>query len=638
MDLSRQRQLELEAEAEMELEMGGATPQSQGPKFDFGPTPKVSDLGGMMNQAGQGMLAGFGDEIGAGLDTGYNFLTGQGGSASLGEQYDAALQARRGAESDFKKQSPWLAGGAELAGAIASPINLMMPGGGGVVGAAKTGARLGALSGIGTSEGGAENRLKGAATGGALGGVVGGGIGAVGEGLKWVGNKLPGVASSLREGAIGVKSTDFLKSSKKGLLTEIDGEPATYLKATMKELAEEGAFSGPKDIGNFIKTNQDVTNRIDNELAGILQAVDANGHPPIMPKWSETTKFIKSQPGLIRDKLAKDMGKAISATTKQLDGSLSSLQLEKQKLYQAFWTDNDQARKELGTYLAKDIKNAIEKAVDEHAIDDSMKGAVKELNRKWGQYITVGKILNRSLADDEAANVTKKVISAVKTTGGGGGGMIVGGMLGGPLGAAAGAGLGLMGTTRTGKFAMAKGAEALSPFLASAGSNLGKIGPTAAMLSGKLGSQQGAPSMDNPEVKQPVAQLEQPSPITPQGEIDPALIQAIIQTESAGNPKAVSPAGAKGLMQLMPAMAKAFGVDDPFDPEQNVRGGTELLKEELKRFGGDVRLALAAYNAGSPAVMKAINRAESADFEVIKQYLPKETQNYVPKVMKIYGV
>lgn len=121
-------------------------------------------------------------------------------------------------------------------------------------------------------------------------------------------------------------------------------------------------------------------------------------------------------------------------------------------------------------------------------------------------------------------------------------------------------------------------------------------------------------------------------------DIDPKLIEAVIQTESAGDPKAVSPAGAKGLMQLMPAMAKAFGVVDPFDPEENVRGGTELLKEELKRFGGDVRLALAAYNAGSPAVMKAINRAESADFEVIKQYLPKETQNYVPKVMKIYGV
>lgn len=121
-------------------------------------------------------------------------------------------------------------------------------------------------------------------------------------------------------------------------------------------------------------------------------------------------------------------------------------------------------------------------------------------------------------------------------------------------------------------------------------------------------------------------------------DIDPKLIEAVIQIESAGDPKAESPAGAKGLMQLMPAMAKAFGVDDPFDPEENVRGGTELLKEELKRFGGDIRLALAAYNAGSPAVMKAINRAESADFEVIKQYLPKETQNYVPKVMKIYGV
>lgn len=86
-------------------------------------------------------------------------------------------------------------------------------------------------------------------------------------------------------------------------------------------------------------------------------------------------------------------------------------------------------------------------------------------------------------------------------------------------------------------------------------------------------------------------------------------------------------------MQLMPAMQKALGVTDPFDPEQNIRGGVALLKEELGRFN-DTKLALAAYNAGSPAVKRAIKKAGAHDFDAIKPRLPIETQSYVPKVLR----
>lgn len=83
--------------------------------------------------------------------------------------------------------------------------------------------------------------------------------------------------------------------------------------------------------------------------------------------------------------------------------------------------------------------------------------------------------------------------------------------------------------------------------------------------------------------------------------VDEALVRAVVQAESGGNPRAVSPKGAMGLMQLMPRTAEAMGVSNPFDPEQNLRGGVRLLKSLLNEFG-DVRLALAAYNAGAPAV------------------------------------
>ncbi|RME22008.1 MAG: hypothetical protein D6800_11495, partial [Candidatus Zixiibacteriota bacterium] len=83
--------------------------------------------------------------------------------------------------------------------------------------------------------------------------------------------------------------------------------------------------------------------------------------------------------------------------------------------------------------------------------------------------------------------------------------------------------------------------------------------------------------------------------------LDAALLRAVIHTESGGDPAAVSPRGAKGLMQLMDSTAVSMGVKDPFDPAQNIRGGAAYLRRLLDQFG-DLRLALAAYNAGPAAV------------------------------------
>lgn len=105
------------------------------------------------------------------------------------------------------------------------------------------------------------------------------------------------------------------------------------------------------------------------------------------------------------------------------------------------------------------------------------------------------------------------------------------------------------------------------------------------------------------------------------------LVHAVINAESAYNSQAVSSAGAVGLMQLMPATAKRYGVSNRRDPIQNIKGGTQYLRYLLKLFDGDLRLTAAAYNAGENAVLK-YNRN-------VPPY--KETQNYVVKVLNFYN-
>ena len=137
---------------------------------------------------------------------------------------------------------------------------------------------------------------------------------------------------------------------------------------------------------------------------------------------------------------------------------------------------------------------------------------------------------------------------------------------------------------------------------------------------------QAAPAFAPSSVKVTPRFTDMIAKVAQEQKVDPALMHAVILAESAYNPRAKSRKGATGLMQIMPDTGKRYGVTDLLNPIKNLTAGAKYLKDLLAMFGNDMKLAVAAYNAGEGAVMRNGN--------AIPPYA--ETQAYVPKVLKYY--
>lgn len=531
----------------------------------------------------------------------------------------------------------------------------------------------------------------------------GAGAGAVasvlGSALKGGAEKIQKVGERIQRSAIGARQSDYktmanrygikpeeTKAVNEALIT-IDpstppAEMETLTKRTLDDLLATKEFGQDRTPSKMLSIIDNKVRDLSGQVASKIDDFDKRGLKASSPTFDKSLAMIDE--GVPPDRLDKYLGYVVELQDNLQTfgrGSLKYMQRMKQELARS-WSAGDDVDARFGRALYADLQKQIEKYVPE----------VAPLNEKVSKYMVAMPILRRGLTQEEAAKDVFNIRQLGFTTGGIMAPAIAGAQLAGPVGAVAGLGLGAglraavtpggqrvigEGLTELGKLGQAYGpanVDTLLNALTRGGTIAGiqnqtrtpSASPTEIPLStpnnvvtdaqrqrltdlrNLLTQEPGTTTFNSiPKITssindigfiEPAAFVERQDART----VRPSLIKAIILQESGGNPKATSEAGAIGLMQLMPATAKALGVD-PTDPEQNVEGGTRYLGQLMKQFG-DEKLALAAYNWGPGNVRKALNyldkKGKTKTWANIVRYaerlprrLPEETARYVESVL-----
>lgn len=591
---------------------------------------------------------------------------------SWGEVYDQELARSRGEQKQAEAENPitsvvapMVTGAATLpslglskllGGAVKSPG--LIQGGLKAAGSALEGAGYGGLFGFAGGEGGVMNRLDSAQDSAALGGVVGGGIGAGSEVVKSIAKRLPAFAASQNRKSIGTRQTDYSKNPQTVEVPIDDGltQIESKTKTSIDDLLENGKLGEsrrPQDMLKAVRTNE---SELEKQIGGFINKFEqAQPEYRVEPRWTKTGEFINSGAAGEKTEAFVNRLENLDALIKDRgQGRLSYLQ--KQKIAKGKeWDPNDSLTNEFNRALYADMQRSIEALVPE----------VRPINAELGKFKTVTPILKRALAESENKDLGNRIIDWTKTTGGASGAAILGAALtgGNPLGFLIGGGIGLTGkylTTPSGRKNLATISRASEPFLKKAGeksifaipagtstlsSLLGKSpsdsqeSTTDRKLSPGLKSRIPSPNSTTSQGATQRGQLKGKKAMTADSYADDPIIKAVISQESGGNAKAVSDAGAQGLMQILPStaaeIAKDLGMEDfdLKDPQTNVKIGTEYLRRLLKEFGGDVELALTAYHSGPNRVKSLLARAKGSKLADIKKYLGPVGQKYAAQVL-----
>jgi soluble lytic murein transglycosylase-like protein len=507
----------------------------------------------------------------------------------------------------------------------------------------------------------------------------------VGGGLS----RLATESDRLMLGSFGITAADLGQSIKKAskMGAAVTDSANIPIAKTVKALNSSGVINAGEQVLDNISSIVQHQKSLSDMLSGELVELDAVATPFRGFQSTATNKFVNSLAGVAQDAAKKAVKVERAAIRKQMKDGGTFEDLQKAKIGLNYAWDSMASTRDVQRALRSDLRQEIEDRATRLAkkglIDSSVSGNIINSNKAWGAAAEVKDLFANKAAKDLGSDVVEDAFMQIRTTGGSGSLNIVSAASGNPIPAVVGQ---LMNASRT-----AKGKQFLSqaledPLAQQLGAKLGDLlqaygtGRTAAII-GKNIEQPRAETAAKNSALTNMMLLQSAAPaaaaptqaITPenlaqalkllgvvggtptkqpisygQGDVkqqileQPTLIQAIISTESRGNPKATSGAGAKGLMQLMPGTASDLGVADSFDPGENIRGGSDYVNAQIKKYG-DRSIALAAYNWGPGNIDKSIARLEAKSRKVtwdnILKYtsVPVETRNYVQKVRSNEG-
>lgn len=603
----------------------------------------------------------------------------------FGEMYSNYYNSANDVANSFAERAPVASTALEVMGAIKGPAVKAigaLPRAATKLGRIGMGALTAGGLGFGYGAGGAEGDINKRAEAGVeqapSAALLGGGLAAAGEVLapvgKWASKKIKSLSTSYEQEALGVSAANIRSAMKQNIdyLDEygnvVSPEKADSLSHSFikkADIIKADGFRVSNNAETNLKNAEAAMEKIAAERNALLELADKpitkvpneklgwwgslddhvntkntisvnplKAEPDWKPVEDLIDKYRRTQPVVAQNlegKLAQvQTNWAISPKTLAESQAFKESTTEGAKSIWKGATDEQvadaQFKKKIYSVFQKQIENAFDSTVG--TAQPELKGAIKALNTKYGAYKTLHETMINSYSKASTGAKIGRALNPLSYSGSLG---YIGAATGNPvlmgIGAAR-AGAKLMPGTASEHLGVAKdvvdttrAAKNITPKI------IGALGATKSLP--KIGFTKEAQA-ESPKTKSLEASTAKEIGI-PEGKLT-NLVHAIALTESRGNFKAQSPVGAQGVMQIMPAMQKAYGLKDPFDGKSNIATGLKIFADEYKRFK-DIHLAVAAYNAGGPAIAKAIKKAGSSKFEILKKYLPKETQDYVPKVM-----
>ncbi len=456
--------------------------------------------------------------------------------------------------------------------------------------------------------------------------------------IKKAAPKITETANALGRRSLGTRQSDYGKASDVRTIETPEGSVETPVKAALDDLVVNEKLGASRDPATMIKIADATTKEINRQITEAIKHFDETSSIPAKPDFSGARAYLDSGsvPADLVESYATRLDDLEQGINSRGGGDLSYLQKQKVALGKSY-DPADAVKSGFDRAIYDDLKTSIESYYPE----------IKGLNAELSKYMTVDPILTRSLKAAESQSPVSKLRDLFYTTGGIGAPTLAGTMLGGPVGTALGASVGLATkalASPTGQAKIAKGLRGAAK-VAGKAETVGKaINAAETPLIGGIEATESSKEKPKSSAITDTFKTEKPmEDMKPKAEelapVKDEILDAVRKVESSDGKFLVSKAGARGAYQFMPATAKAYNVDPTDQNEEDDREGAwNLIQDEFEALGS-LPLALASYNAGRRRVNQAIQMAGSRDWPEVQAALRElgldETADYVTKYQKL---